>query len=110
LGQFIGGQRTEDVKRLIISTDPKRPRSGNADEDILIDLDLSILGSAPEDYETYRVAVRREYALVSDEDFTAGRRSVLQRFLTHRIYATDFFAQLESQARANIESELKDLG
>lgn len=109
IGKFIGSQHAEDVKRLIIATDPQRPRSGKADEDLLIDIDLSILGSALEDYETYRLAVRSEYAVVSDADFTAGRRLILQRFLTHRIYATAFFAQLKSQARANIENELKNL-
>lgn len=108
-GKFIEPQRAGDVERLIIATDPKRPRSGHADEDLLIDIDLSILGASPKDYETYRVAVRSEYAVVSEVDFAAGRRSILQRFLAGRIYATAFFAQLESQARSNIENELGNL-
>lgn len=108
-GQFIEPQRVDDVERLIIATDPKRPRSGKNDENLLIDIDLSILGSTPADYEVYRLAVRSEYAVVSDADFTAGRRSILQRFLTGKIYATTYFAQLESQARSNIENELVNL-
>ena len=106
IGSFVGGKLAEDVERLVMATDPTRSRSGREDEDLIIDIDLSILGSKPEDYEAYQTAVRSEYSSVPDADFSAGRRSILQSFLSDRIYATEFFSQLEEQARSNIKEEL----
>jgi predicted metal-dependent HD superfamily phosphohydrolase len=109
LGSFIGGSLVEDVERLIRATDPTRSRSGMPDEDMIIDIDLSILGSPPDQYEVYRSAVRREYSSVAEADFIAGRKSILQSFLSQRIYSTEFFAQLEQQARSNIKNEFECL-
>ena len=106
LGLFIGGNLSEDVERLVMATDPTHSRSGREDEDLIIDIDLSILGSQPEDYDAYQAAVRSEYSSVPDAEFSAGRRSILQSFLSDRIYATEFFSQLEEQARSKIKGEL----
>lgn len=110
LGSFVGGKLVEDVERLIMATDPTRSRSGREDEDLIIDIDLSILGAPPEDYEAYQSAVRSEYSSVPDAEFFAGRSSILQCFLSQRIYATEFFGQLEEQARSNIKKELTSRG
>ncbi len=80
-----------------------------SDEGLIIDIDLSILGSPPEDYELYRSAIRREYISVPEVDFVVGRRSVLQSFLSQRIYTTEFFTQFEKRARSNIKTELENL-
>ena len=109
IGSLIDDNLVTDVTRLILATDPRQARSGAADEDLIIDIDLSILGSPPEDYDTYRTAVRNEYSSVSDSDFRVGRISVLQNFLSEQIYATQLFGQLEKQARDNIQAELVSL-
>lgn len=109
IGTFIGGKLAEDVQRLILATDPNRSRSGREDEDLIIDIDLSILGSPPQDYEAYRTAIRREFPSVSDPDFSAGRSLILQSFLSQEIYATEFFSRLEERARLNIKRELEIL-
>ena len=109
LGSLIGGRLADDVVRLIMATEHTRPRSGRGDEMRIIDIDLSILGSPPGDYETYRSAVRSEYSFVPEADFVAGRRGILLGFLSQPIYATGFFTKLEQQARANITSELEGL-
>jgi predicted metal-dependent HD superfamily phosphohydrolase len=109
LGSFIGGHLAADVERLIIATEHARPRSGKDDEELIIDIDLSILGSPPNEYEAYRSAVRSEYSFVPERDFVAGRRAILEGFLSQRIYSTRFFAKLEEQARANIADELESL-
>ncbi len=106
LGTFIGDHLVEDVVRLILATDPTRSRTGRNDEDLIIDIDLSILGSAPDDYEAYRRAIRSEYSSVPEANFNAGRKSILQRFLSQRIYVTEFFASLEEQARLNMKNEI----
>ncbi|MCF6314223.1 MAG: hypothetical protein L3J39_17375 [Verrucomicrobiales bacterium] len=99
----------EDVSRLIVATDPKMGRSGADDENLLIDIDLSILGAERGDYEQYCAAIRMEYSMVSDVDFKLGREQVLNRFLSQRIYVTDFFTELEQPARENISWELGKL-
>jgi len=109
-GSFINEPLADDVERLIMATDPTRSRTGRGDETLIIDIDLSILGASPEDYESYRAAIRYEYSAVPEVDFLAGRRSLLQSFLSRRIYSTRYFGQFEKQARVNIQDELKSLG
>jgi predicted metal-dependent HD superfamily phosphohydrolase len=109
VGSFIRRDLTSDVERLIMATDPTRPRSGRNDEDLMIDIDLSILGSSPSDYESYRSAIRSEYSFVPEADFRAGRMSILRSFLSQRIYVTEFFAALEQKARSNIRNEILGL-
>lgn len=79
---------------------------------ILIDIDLSILGSAPDAYDEYRHAIRREYHWVPGILFRRNRRAVLGSFLRReRIYLTGHFhASHETRARRNIETELEMLG
>lgn len=107
LGSLISSHLAEDVTRLILATDATLPRTGKHDENLIIDLDLSILGSSPEDYDAYRHAIRYEYSAVPELKFIEGRKSILLRFLSQPIYSTDFFAQLEQQARVNIQNELE---
>lgn len=109
LGAWISCDLVGDVRRLIMATDASRPRTGNHDENLIIDIDLSILGSSPEDYDAYRHAIRHEYAAVPELKFIEGRRSILLRFLSRPIYSTDFFERLELQARVNIEKEIEIL-
>lgn len=82
------------------------------DTAILIDIDLSILGSAADAYDTYRQAVRREYRWVPGPLFRRSRRAVLESFLRReRIFLTDqFHASHEARARDNIGNELARLG
>ena len=82
------------------------------DTAILIDIDLSILGSAADAYDIYRQAVRREYRWVPGPLFRRSRRAVLESFLRRdRIFLTDpFHASHEARARDNIGNELARLG
>jgi predicted metal-dependent HD superfamily phosphohydrolase len=109
LGSYVTASLNEDVERLILATDASRPRTGREDENLIIDIDLSILGASPKDYAAYRVAIRSEYSAVPEGKFTAGRAAILRRFLSQPIYSTGFFGQLESQARLNIQDELESL-
>ncbi|MFK5920948.1 MAG: hypothetical protein QM496_02115 [Verrucomicrobiota bacterium] len=109
LGGLVSGAVAESVSRLILATDPRRQRSGRADEDLLIDIDLNILGSSRREYGQYSKAIREEYRQVAEDDFIAGRRAVLEGFLSQPIYATVFFSKLESSARNNLQQELNEL-
>lgn len=85
--------------------------SASADTRGLLDADLLVLAAPPDDYETYRRAIRREYAWVSGADWIAGRRRVLEHFLEReQIYQTaPLHDALEAAARDNLRRELSGL-
>jgi predicted metal-dependent HD superfamily phosphohydrolase len=75
-----------------------------ADEQLLVDVDLSILGADRERFEEYEVEVREEYAWVPGPVFRHKRRQILEEFMARRrIFSTPAFAgRLEQDARANL--------
>ncbi len=75
------------------------------DAELLIDIDLSILGAERERFDEYERQVHAEYAFVPDEVRLPRRRAILQRFLDREaIYATPrMHALLEARARANLQ-------
>lgn len=83
----------------------------SADTRLVLDADLLILASPPDEYEAYRRAIRREYAWVAEPDWVAGRRGVLESFLARaQIYQTPKLRDaLEAAARGNIARELIEL-
>ena len=85
--------------------------SKDNDTNILLDLDLSILGKSPAEYETYSKNIRKEYRIYPDFMYSKGRKKVLKSMLDlDSIYKTDFFKQeYENQARENLMAELTEL-
>ncbi|WP_134325273.1 HD domain-containing protein [Cumulibacter soli] len=74
---------------------------------LLLDADLAILGQSPAIYLRYVEAVRAEYSHVGDDDFRAGRSSVLRDLLEHeRLFQHPAFRHLEDPARTNLTAEL----
>ena len=108
--KFVGQKLLHTVGCLILATEHTKERNGVDDEDLIIDLDLSILGSEPGEYKNYREGIRREYAEVPDADFVAGRRKVLEHLMSRKIYNTPYFTHLEERARINMRGELELLG
>ncbi|MBY8961654.1 hypothetical protein KJK34_02695 [Flavobacterium sp. D11R37] len=92
----------------IIAT-KKHENSGNSDTNLLLDADLSILGSSQEEYDIYCKQIRREYAIYPDVIYKPGRRKVIKHFLEmDYIYKTLHFRQLfESKAKSNLKRELE---
>ncbi len=80
------------------------------DAKLMLDIDISNIGSADKFKETNRL-VREEYSLTSDEVFKQGRSNILQSFLERpSVYLTKFFQEkYEKTARENILSSIKDL-
>ena len=74
------------------------------DEQLLVDVDLAILGAAPERFEEYGRQVRAEYSWVPGFIYRSKRKEILKSFLAREsIYGTDQFkARYEAQARANL--------
>ncbi len=99
-----------EVVRLVHLTASHEVAAVDADGAHLCDADLAVLGSAPPAYESYRRAVRAEYAAVDDDSWRIGRRRVLEHFLDREhIFATETGRRLwERAARANLTAELED--
>ena len=84
----------------------------SADGQLVIDVDLSILGEAPEVFARFEEEIRREYAWVEEPAYVAGRAAVLRGFAERPfIYGTPLFrARYEARARANLAASLEKLG
>ena len=84
----------------------------DADLDLLLDLDLSILAADRSIYAAYARSIRSEYAAYPDEAYRPGRQRVLGQFLARpRIYQTGRLHGLwDAAARANLTWELAELG
>jgi predicted metal-dependent HD superfamily phosphohydrolase len=97
-----------EVARLVRLTETHDPAPGDTTGQALCDADLAILASPEARYDAYVAGVRRDYAHISDADFSAGRVAVLHDLagreqLFHTAYAQRAW---ESAARANLEREL----
>jgi predicted metal-dependent HD superfamily phosphohydrolase len=101
----------DETARLILLTKSHTTVAGDRAGEVLLDADLAILGAEPHVYGEYAAAIRREYAWVSEADYRAGRRQVLERFLARpRIYRTPWMlAHAQDQARANLAAEITRL-
>ncbi len=95
------------IEQMILAT-KVHATSNNADTNLLLDFDLSILGSSWEIYVHYTRQIRKEYSIVPFFLYKKGRKKVLQHLLSlPRIYKTDiFYSQLEAIARENLAQEL----
>ena len=78
---------------------------------LMLDADLSILGSDAQTFATYERDVRQEYAMVDDATWKAGRARILQTFVDRPVlYATTRGRALwDAPARANLAASLRDL-
>jgi predicted metal-dependent HD superfamily phosphohydrolase len=100
-----------EVARLVRLTEHHDPAPDDLVGQVLCDADLAILAAPRERYDAYVAGVRRDYAHISDEDFTTGRAAVLRDLgardrLFHTAYARE---RWEPTARANIAAELERL-
>ena len=100
-----------EVARLVRLTASHSPAAGDERGALMVDADLSILGSLPGRYHVYTRDVRMEYAHVPEEAFVGGRADVVRRLLAREpLYHTRTGAHLwAEQARVNLGGELASL-
>jgi predicted metal-dependent HD superfamily phosphohydrolase len=81
------------------------------DAQLLADIDLSIFGRQPAEFDRYETAIRQEYRWMEEPLFRSRRAAILQRFLDReQIYQTEhFFRAYEAQARLNLARSLANL-
>jgi predicted metal-dependent HD superfamily phosphohydrolase len=82
---------------------------GDADQQLLVDIDLAILGADPARFTEYDAQVKAEYSWVPEAVYRVKRREVLRGFLDRPvIYNTLYFrARHEQQARVNLQAAIR---
>lgn len=108
--QGAASQEVARVYNLIMVTEHNAP-TRTIDEAILVDIDLSILGSDPETYRVFENGIRKEYKLVPSFIYRKKRAQILQGFVDRpKIYTSDCFTQdREHQARLNLSNAISEL-
>lgn len=107
----VSAERVEHVRAHILATrHAALPKS--QDQQLLVDIDLAILGASRARFEEYEVQVRAEYAWVPEPIFRQRRSEILAEFLAREpIYNTASLRKiLEHQARENLAYSLQQLG
>jgi predicted metal-dependent HD superfamily phosphohydrolase len=81
------------------------------DAKILVDIDLSILGTTPERFEAYEQHIREEYAWVPELEFRLKRLQILEAFkMRSQIFNTEYFQDhYEVLARQNLCCSIQSL-
>jgi predicted metal-dependent HD superfamily phosphohydrolase len=100
----------ERIHALVMATrHESAPR--NVDGQVMVDVDLAILGAPESRFDEYESEVREEYLFVPDAEYRRGRGAILHRLLSRpTIYSTRrFIARYEAQARANLARALARL-
>ena len=99
----VAGEAAQRVHDLVMATRHTAVPSGR-DEQLLVDIDLSILGAERARFDEYGQQIRKEYAYVPGFLFRRKRREILRGFLDRPvIYSTRHFHDaLEARARDNL--------
>ncbi len=98
------------VSDLIVATKHDAPPAGR-DAELLLDIDLSILGQPPDVFDLYEDRIRIEYEWVPEPDYRKARATILKTFLAgDTIYRTGFFRErYEAGARDNLQRSISRL-
>lgn len=100
----------DEVARLIRLTDHLLPATDPTGA-LVCDVDLSILGRAQAEFDTYEARIRAEYAAVPEPIYRAGRANILAGLLSRDpLYRTEHFrTRYESAARRNLRRSIAAL-
>ena len=100
----VGADVVTRIDALVMATRHATATPTAADEQLLVDIDLAILGADAARFAEYQTQIRREYAHVPAAEFRARRSAVLASFLARDpIYRTPRLRDaLEARARTNL--------
>ncbi len=81
------------------------------DAALVMDIDLSILGRTPVEFDRYEAAIRQEYHWVPEPTYREARSKVLESFLARpSVFQTPTFRnRFEAPARHNLTRSIRDL-
>lgn len=112
IAQYRLGVDADRVADLILLTAQHgKLASADGDTALFLDADMAIIGTEIDAYRVYAQQIRREYSVVPDDAYRAGRGAFVKA-LAHkpRIYFSDYFHdRLDQRARANLADELASL-
>jgi len=111
LDASAAGDVAERIAALVLAT-RHSAAPATPDEQLLVDIDLAILGAAPARFAEYEAQIRVEYAHVPPAVFFEKRGAILAGFLARPVlYGTPALrARLEATARANLQVAIASLG
>ncbi len=103
LAAGVAAEAAQRVHGLVMATRHTAVPVGR-DEQVLVDIDLSILAAERTRFDEYEQQIRKEYACVPGFLFRRKRREILRGFLERpAIYSTPHFHEaLEARARENL--------
>jgi predicted metal-dependent HD superfamily phosphohydrolase len=106
----VAGNLVERIWFLVLLTRHLGPTADPAGR-LLCDIDLSILGREPAEFERFERAIRAEYSWVPEAEYRAGRARILRGFLEREpLYQTvPFRLRYEDAARRNLAGALARL-
>lgn len=103
------------VAQLVVATDHRTPVApGDLVTDLLLDIDLAILGAPSERFAEYEAQVAVEYGWVQPDAYAEGRAKVLAHFRAlafaepPTLYRTEAGRTLLAQARINLAQGATD--
>ena len=104
----VSPHETNRIEQLILATAHQYPPA-NCREQVIVDVDLTILGQDADSFDLSEQQIRREYEWVPESEFWKKRTQFLQSLLARDvIYYTPFFRdQYETAARANLERTIR---
>lgn len=110
LAAGLSDDQARRVYELVMATQHNAVPLGK-DAAVLVDIDLSILGSNAARFDEYESQVREEYSWVPGPLYRTGRRKILQEFAKREnIYSTEYFrVEYEARASTNIARSLARL-
>ncbi|MEM6754241.1 MAG: HD domain-containing protein [Cyanobacteria bacterium P01_C01_bin.38] len=90
------------TKHQLLNGVKQNSTTGDRLTQILLDADLAILSSNPEEYSKYAHAIRQEYIWVPETEYIAARKQILQNFLQRKnIYFTKSMQQTKDKMGAS---------
>jgi predicted metal-dependent HD superfamily phosphohydrolase len=109
IGEYVRGNANADQVNGLIMATTHDASPADPDAQLLVDIDLSILGASSARFGEYELQIRKEFDWVDRIAFRDGRRKVLAHFLDRAaIYSTPFFQErLEKQARDNLAHSIE---
>ncbi len=104
------GEVVQRICTLIMATRHGEPVEG-PDAELVVDIDLAILGSPADRFRRYDQDIRKEYSWVPEDQFNAKRSALLRGFAERpRIYHCPPAVELlEERARNNLETAIAKL-
>ncbi|HET6972890.1 MAG TPA: hypothetical protein VFH96_02635 [Pyrinomonadaceae bacterium] len=110
LAAGVSSEKADRIYELIMATMHKAVPVGR-DAELLVDIDLGILGAGVDRFDAYEIQVREEYSWVPESLYRAARTKVLEQFVSREwVYSTELFRnKYETRARENITRSLARL-